>query len=102
MGRIEEARHYYTLAAISDMQSDTREYIALRKLAVILFQSGDIDRAYHYLTLCMADAKACKMPASRILEILDTFPVVNEAYLEKKQQQQRVITGVLIAISLLA
>ena len=25
------------------MQSDTREYIALRKLAVILFQSGDID-----------------------------------------------------------
>ena len=48
MGRIEEARHYYTLAAISDMQSDTREYIALRKLAVILFQSGDIDRAYHY------------------------------------------------------
>ena len=100
MGRIEEARHYYTLAAISDMQSDTREYIALRKLAVILFQSGDIDRAYHYLTLCMADAKACNARL-RILEILDTFPVVNEAYLEKKQQQQRVITGVLIAISLL-
>ena len=82
------------------MQSDTREYIALRKLAVILFQSGDIDRAYHYLTLCMADAKACNARL-RILEILDTFPVVNEAYLEKKQQQQRVITGVLIAISLL-
>ena len=100
MGRIEEARHYYTLAAISDMQSDTREYIALRKLAVILFQSGDIDRAYHYLTLCMADAKACNARL-RILEILDTFPVVNEAYREKKQQQQRVITGVLIAISLL-
>lgn len=100
MGRIEEARHYYTLAAISDMHSDTREYIALRKLAVILFQSGDIDRAYHYLTLCMADAKACNARL-RILEILDTFPVVNEAYLEKKQQQQRVITGVLIAISLL-
>ena len=100
MGRIEEARHYYTLAAISDMQSDTREYIALRKLAVILFQSGDIDRAYHYLTLCMADAKACNARL-RILEILDTFPVVNEAYLEKKQQQQRVITGILIAISLL-
>lgn len=100
MGRIEEARHYYTLAAISDMQSDTREYIALRKLAVILFQSGDIDRAYHYLTLCMADAKVCNARL-RILEILDTFPVVNEAYLEKKQQQQRVITGVLIAISLL-
>ena len=100
MGRIEEARHYYTLAAICDLQSDTREYIALRKLAVILFQSGDIDRAYHYLTLCMADAKACNARL-RILEILDTFPVVNEAYLEKKQQQQRVITGVLIAISLL-
>lgn len=100
MGRIEEARHYYTLAAISDMQSDTREYIALRKLAVILFQSGDIDRAYDYLTLCMADAKACNARL-RILEILDTFPVVNEAYLEKKQQQQRVITGILIAISLL-
>ena len=92
MGRIEEARHYYTLAAISDMQSDTREYIALRKLAVILSSPGDIDRAYHYLTLCMADAKACNARL-RILEILDTFPSSMRLIWRRSSSNSVSITG---------
>jgi hypothetical protein len=83
------------------MKSDTREYISLRKVATILFQEGDIDRAYKYLTICMEDAKACNARL-RILEILDTFPIINEAYMAKKHQQQMIVLGVLIAISLLA
>lgn len=100
-GDVEMAKRYYIVSAIEDMKSDTREYISLRKLAVILFQQGDVDRAYKYLTLCMADAKACNARL-RILEILDTFPIINEAYLAKKQQQQMIIIWVLVAISLLA
>ncbi len=101
MGDREKAKHYYILSAIEDMKSDTREYISLRKVATILFQEGDIDRAYKYLTICMEDAKACNARL-RILEILDTFPIINEAYMAKKHQQQMMVLGVLIAISLLA
>lgn len=101
MGDRERAKHYYILSAIEDMKSDTREYISLRKVATILFQEGDIDRAYKYLTICMEDAKACNARL-RILEILDTFPIINKAYMAKKHQQQMMMLGVLIVISLLA
>lgn len=101
MGNIEKAQRYYILSAIEDMKKDTREYISLRKLAVILYQQGDIDRAYKYLTICMADAKACNARL-RILEILDTFPIINESYLAKKHQQQLIIIWVLVGISMLA
>lgn len=101
LGDMQMATHYYIMSAIEDMKSDTREYISLRKLAIILYQQGDIDRAYKYLTICMADAKACNARL-RILEILDAFPIINEAYLAKKHQQQVVIIWVLVAISLLA
>lgn len=100
-GKVSEAIHYYTLSAIEDLKSGTREYISLRKLAVLLYQQGDVDRAYRYLTVCMEDAKACNARL-RILEILDTFPIINASYLERKHQQQQLITGILIAISLLA
>ncbi len=101
LGDNDLAKRFYTISAIEDMKSDTREYISLRKLAISLFKEGDIDRAYKYLNICMQDAKACNARL-RILEILDTFPIINEAYMAKKHQQQMIIIGVLIAISLLA
>lgn len=55
------------------MKSAVREYISLRKLAVLLYQEGDIDRAYSYLKLCMDDAVFCNARL-RILEILQIFP----------------------------
>ena len=101
LGDATMAKRYYIMSAIEDMKSDTREYISLRKVATLLFQDGDIDRAYKYLTICMDDAKACNA-RMRILEILDTFPIINQAYLAKKHQQQMVVIWVLVGISLLA
>lgn len=101
LGQYTIAKYYYIISAIEDMKSDTREYISLRKVATMLFQDGDIDRAYKYLTICMDDAKECNA-RMRILEILDTFPIINQAYLAKKNQQQMVVLGVLVGISLLA
>ncbi|WP_027444637.1 DUF6377 domain-containing protein [Segatella baroniae] len=97
----ELSKRFYIISAIEDMKSDTREYISLRKLATILFQEGDVDRAYKYLTICMQDAKACNARL-RILEILDTFPIINEAYMAKKHQQQMIIVWALVLVSLLA
>lgn len=92
---------YLIRSAIADMESGTREYISLRKLAVLLYKERDIDRAYNYLTLCMNDAKACNARL-RILEILETFPIVNDAYQEKIDRQQAKMKVMLVVVSLLS
>lgn len=77
------------LSALADMKSGVREYASLRDLAVLLYQEGDLDRAYSYLKLCMEDATICNARL-RIIEALKIFPVINEAYhLEKAKRQHK-------------
>ena len=83
------------------MKSAVREYISLRKLAVLLYQEGDIDRAYSYLKLCMDDAVFCNARL-RILEILQIFPLINDTYQQKAEKQQEQMKWALISISLLS
>lgn len=97
----ENEMKYLILSAISDMKSGVREYISLRKLAVMLYQQGDIDRAYSYLKLCMGDAVFCNARL-RILEILQIFPLINDAYQQKAEKQQEQMKWSLISISLLS
>jgi tetratricopeptide (TPR) repeat protein len=100
-GDRDQAFDCYTQAAINDMKNDTREYASLRKLAMLLYEQDDVDRAYRYLSICMEDAKACNARL-RILEILDSFPTINQAFLAKKHKQQMRLVWAIIAISLLA
>ena len=89
------------LSSIADMKSAVREYISLRKLAVLLYQEGDIDRAYSYLKLCMDDAVFCNARL-RILEILQIFPLINDTYQQKAEKQQEQMKWALVSISLLS
>lgn len=100
-GDEENRKKYLILSATADLQSAVREYISLRKLAVVLYQEGDIDRAYAYLSVCMDDAVACNARL-RILEILQIFPLINQAYLQKEQKRQVQMKGALASISLLS
>ena len=73
----------------------------MRKLAVLLYQEGDIDRAYSYLKLCMDDAVFCNARL-RILEILQIFPLINDTYQQKAEKQQEQMKWALVSISLLS
>lgn len=97
----EKEKEYLILSSIADMKSAVREYISLRKLAVLLYQEGDIDRAYSYLKLCMDDAVFCNARL-RILEILQIFPLINDAYQQKTEKQQEQMEWALVSISLLS
>lgn len=100
-GDTENEIKYLIYSATADMKSGVREYISLRKLAVVLYQQGDIDRAYSYLKLCMDDAVFCNARL-RILEILQIFPLINDAYQQKTEKQQEQMRWSLIFISLLS
>lgn len=94
-------KEYLIISAIADMKTAMREYISLRKLAVLLYEEGDIERAYSYMKICMEDAVACNARL-RKLEILEIFPIINDAYQQKAEAQHRQMLWGLTSISLLS
>lgn len=91
---------YLIISAIADLQSATREYISLARLAVLLYREGDTERSYKYLRTSMEDAAKCNARL-RILEVNGLFPVVNDVYIDRIQQQTRLKVSV-VAISILS
>lgn len=100
-GDKEKEKEYLIVSAMADMKTAVREYISLRKLAVLLYQEGDIERAYSYIKICMEDAAACNARL-RKLEILEIFPIINDAYQQKTEKQQEQMKWALVSISLLS
>ena len=100
-GDKEKEKEYLIVSAMADMKTAVREYISLRKLAVLLYQEGDIERAYSYVKICMEDAAACNARL-RKLEILEIFPIINDAYQQKTEKQQEQMKWELVSISLLS
>lgn len=100
-GDKEKEKEYLIVSAMADMKTAVREYISLRKLAVLLYQEGDIERAYSYVKICMEDAAACNARL-RELEILEIFPIINDAYQQKTEKQQEQMKWALVSISLLS
>lgn len=90
-GEINLRKNILIGASISDLKSTVREYVSLRELAAILYEEGDIDRAYQYMTIAMDDAIKCNA-RQRIIEINDYYPEVNGIYIKTiKQQKQKLV-----------
>ena len=100
-GDRENQKYYLTRSAIADLQSSVKEYISLRKLAFLLYEDGDIDRAYEYMKCSLEDAQSCNA-RSRTIEVAEIFPVIDKAYRLRSERKQRTITLLLVSVSLLA
>ena len=103
VAKADTARQVYYLArtALHDMERSVREYASLHKLARLLYEQGDIDRAYAYLTCSMEDAVACHARL-RSIEVTEVYPIIDRAYREKVDHERAVVAGLFIGISLLA
>jgi DNA-binding CsgD family transcriptional regulator len=76
-GELDKSKQMLILAAISDTKSNTKEAIALVKLADLLYREGNIEKAYQYIKLGMEDAdfygaRYRKMQVATILPIIET------------------------------
>ncbi|WP_223814972.1 DUF6377 domain-containing protein [Sphingobacterium chuzhouense] len=97
----EQEKKYLTISALADIRRAVKSYIALRKLAVMLYQEGDLDRAYSYIKCAMEDATFCKA-RFRTMEISETLPIIIAAYDKKMQQEKENLFKYLILISVLS
>ncbi len=100
-GDIERQIHYLAQTAIIDLESSTREYASLQKLAQQIYKNGDIDRAYRYLNCSMDDAVACNA-SLRYVEVAQFYPIIDKAYRIKEERSQMTIKIMLVFVSILS
>lgn len=104
MGNIPQAKHYLAIASIADLENAIREYIALRELAVLLYEEGDVERAYNYMACAAQDAMAGSERV-RSIETSTAYPVVQGAYLRQLKRHHFIMmslfTSVLVFVVLL-
>lgn len=97
----EKQIYYLARTAIGDLKAAKREYLSLQKLALLMFEQGDIDRAYNYLSCSMEDAVACNARL-RSVEVTEFFPLIDKVYKVKIEKEKQISRALLISVSFLA
>ena len=100
-GEVDMQIFYLAQTAITDLKIAVREYASLQKLARLMYEKGDLERAYRYLSCSMADAVACNARL-RFLEVTEFYPIIDRAYSEKVMQEKKMGWILFLSVSLLA
>lgn len=97
-----ERQEWLIRSAIADVMCATNDYASLNEISRMLFERGDIDRAFKYLAdHCMTDALAYNGKL-RAWQISQFFPEIERAYQAKHARQTRNMAGVMaVAVGLL-
>ncbi len=91
---------YYATSAIADMQQGVLEHASLREVALILYQRGDIERAYQYMNCCIQDAEQSSARL-RTIEMAGDMPLILNAYqsqINQQQHQLKILVYAMIAV----
>lgn len=100
LGDTDNQKRELLLSSIADMKSAVREYISLRKLALLLYQEGDLARAYKFMSIAVDDATKCNA-RQRIVELNAHYPMINDIYVGKIQSQKKSLSWTIVIITVL-
>ena len=89
-GEKDKELEFFTLSAIADLKNGIKAYTSLRRLASLMFEYGDIDRAYDYMKCSMEDAIFCNARL-RTLEASEMFLIIDKSYQKKLERSRRTI-----------
>ncbi len=92
---------WLTISAINDIESATKEYISLRNLAFLLYEDGDVNRAYNYMKRSLDDALFCNARL-RTYEISRMMPIIDKAYQHQTESRQRLMMITTLIVSTLS
>ena len=100
----EGAVKYHILSQICALNGDRigrERYLSLQELAMMLYQDGDIDRAYRYIHQSINDATACNAKL-RMLEMSELLPIIDSAYDASQRESRRYLYATCIVIGVLS
>lgn len=97
----ERRKECLAISAISDIKASVKENISLRVLAILLFNDGDLVRAYRYIKKSLDDANFYN---ARLRNIQNSkiLPIIDNAYQLDKEAQRKKQQMLFIAISILS
>ncbi len=93
-----EYKHYLILSAISDIESAIKDQASLRLIAEVLFEEGDIDRAYNYIRFSW-NATVFYNAKLRSLQTAAILSMIDKTYQAKIENQNSKLQNYLIMIS---
>lgn len=100
LGRNNEAIFLLAIAAISDIKSSVKETVALRNLALLLYNKGDNERAYRYIKIALEDADYYNA-RQRKKEVGNILPIIEGKQLNRIENQKSQLIKYLFLISIL-
>lgn len=100
MGETDRAIYYYAQSAIYDIHTPVHEHVAMYKLAAILYEKGDMERAYRYINNSMDDALKINS-RKNVYSMNQLLPLISQSYNVQIQQHQRKLIALIGGISFL-
>ncbi|MEI7504006.1 MAG: DUF6377 domain-containing protein [Paludibacter sp.] len=97
-GNKEKQKYYLALSAISDIQLAIKDQASLMMLAQILYEEGDIDKAYNYIRYSW-DATMFYNAKLRNLQSSSIFSLIDKTYKAKIENQKTKLQNYLILTS---
>ncbi|MGN0190058.1 MAG: DUF6377 domain-containing protein [Candidatus Cryptobacteroides sp.] len=101
MGKTSLEKEYLIKSCHSDLIHSNREYISLTRLAELLYQEGDIVRAYNYLNRSIEDASYCKA-RQRMDEAAPMLSIVNTSYKTMNARWMKVLVSIMLVLLVMA
>jgi DNA-binding CsgD family transcriptional regulator len=99
--QIDSATYFYAISAINDLKTPVKEYRSLQTLALILYEEGDINRAYNYINLAINDAMEANVQMN-IPFISMLIPVISQAYNKQMKEKEKLQNQMFWFISILS
>ena len=97
----DEQKRYYAISAISDIKNAIRVNASMRRLAVVAYETNDIEHAYIYGQQAINDA-VLSNSSLRTMEVLQIFSIIEKTYQQQMRQQQQRLFLMVVCISLLS
>jgi hypothetical protein len=90
---------YYAISAVSNLINANKENHSLQLLAIAMYESNDINRAYEYSRSVIEDALFCHNHI-RTAEISEIFSIVDTVYRKNSQKKTRQLQWALNLLAL--
>lgn len=100
MGDTNNAIYYYAESALYDIYTPLCEPVAIYTLASILYENGDIERAYQYINSSISDTRKVNF-RENAYHMNQLLPLISQSYNAKIEQQQNKLILLAGAVSLL-
>lgn len=100
-GQKNEYLKYMIFSAMADVRTANKDIASLEELSKVLFELGDIDRAYTYINYCLQNAQLYRNRV-RVVGISEVQDAIHQAYQERNLRQEARLHLFLVLVSVLS